>query len=645
MHPSSTVTGKDVSLKAKGDVRLEAGENTSVTTSENKTSAASIGASFSSQGLSGLSLSASSAKGKNKESRTSYTPTEVKAAGTLKLESGKDTNILGSKAKGEKIEANVGGNLTIETLQEKETYEAKNTSAGFNLSWSMNQMLDPAGSGKILRSFSKPTIGASVSKGSLESYYRSAHEQAGIFAGKDGFDIYVEKNTDLKGAVIASEADAGKNRLSTGTFSFSDLENEADYNSKSIGAEYHHYGSYDKMGRQEKNKVYNTIGLSPSLSMPAKGDANSTTKAAVAPGTIDIRENPTQDISALNRDTNNALNELGRIFDKQKIEEQQELAKAFGEEAFRLAHNLPDDGSGRKVAVHAIIGGIMSQITGAGFASGAIGAGVNEAIIGEIKKIKDPGTAQIVSAIVGAAAAKATGGNAGAGASAAQSGTKWNYLAEDHIPVQIGISIKVGFLGHVGIVVKTDTGSYDSADYGRYGKDIETSSGLAAPTGPGTFITRWFYDPKERYTFMINSEYIDPVKAVAAYNDQIKNNGYTQIPSEETHKFFSEVCPDVNDDDSTIDAKRIINANTQYYRNGTSDYHLTEHNCVTTTIIPILQSISYDNLSWEAKITVRQLRENLLNPTAIYTILSDDIYFFQGKGLLTNGAYGRVPNE
>ena len=429
MHPSSTVTGKDVSLKAKGDVRLEAGENTSVTTSENKTSAASIGASFSSQGLSGLSLSASSAKGKNKESRTSYTPTEVKAAGTLKLESGKDTNILGSKAKGEKIEANVGGNLTIETLQEKETYEAKNTSAGFNLSWSMNQMLDPAGSGKILRSFSKPTIGASVSKGSLESYYRSAHEQAGIFAGKDGFDIYVEKNTDLKGAVIASEATAGKNRLSTGTFSFSDLENEADYNSKSIGAEYHHYGSYDKMGRQEKNKVYNTIGLSPSLSMPAKGDANSTTKAAVAPGTIDIRENPTQDISALNRDTNNALNELGRIFDKQKIEEQQELAKAFGEEAFRLAHNLPDDGSGRKIAVHAIIGGIMSQITGAGFASGAIGAGVNEAVIGEIKKIKDPGTAQIVSAIVGAAAAKAAGEAAGAGATSAASGTKNNNAA------------------------------------------------------------------------------------------------------------------------------------------------------------------------------------------------------------------------
>ena len=66
----------------------------------------------------------------------------------------------------------------------------------------------------------------------------------------------------------------------------------------------------------------------------------------------------------------------------------------------------------------------MSQITGTGFASGAIGAGVNEAIIGEIKKIKDPGTAQIVSAIVGAAAAKAVGGNAAAGAISTASGTK-----------------------------------------------------------------------------------------------------------------------------------------------------------------------------------------------------------------------------
>ena len=128
--------------------------------------------------------------------------------------------------------------------------------------------------------------------------------------------------------------------------------------------------------------------------MPVKGDASSRTTSAIAEGTIDIRENPTQDISALSRNTENALNELGRIFDKKKIEEQQELAAVFDEEAFRLAHNMKDDGSGRKIAVHAIIGGIMSQITGAGFASGAVGAGLNEALIkaldGTAYKVNDP---------------------------------------------------------------------------------------------------------------------------------------------------------------------------------------------------------------------------------------------------------------
>ena len=163
--------------------------------------------------------------------------------------------------------------------------------------------------------------------------------------------------------------------------------------------------------------------------MPVKGNTSSRTTSAIAPGTIDIRENPTQDISALSRNTENALNELGRIFDKKKIEEQQELAAVFGEEAFRLAHNMKDDGSGRKIIVHAAIAGLMSRITGAGFTSGAVAGALNEALINSLKGL-DPGTAQIVSAILGAAAAKVAGGSAAAGASAAASGTKWNLLSE-----------------------------------------------------------------------------------------------------------------------------------------------------------------------------------------------------------------------
>ena len=148
-----------------------------------------------------------------------------------------------------------------------------------------------------------------------------------------------------------------------------------------------------------------------------------------------MRENRDQDRASLSRDTSNALTELGRIFDKKKIEEQQELAGVFGEEAFKLAHKLPNDGKGTKILVHAAIGGIMSSITGAGFTSGAVGAGLNEAVIKEIGKIHDPGTAQIVSAIVGAAAAKAIGGNIGAGTAASASGTKNKWKANIHATI------------------------------------------------------------------------------------------------------------------------------------------------------------------------------------------------------------------
>ena len=430
----SAITGSDVSLSAKGNVRLEAGENTSITTTENKFSSASIGASFTPSGLSNISISANKGNGNSTESVTAYSPALVSAQNNLTLTSGKDMDIIGSKAQGEKITAKVGGNLKIETLQEKETYEEDNHATGFGVSWNVNQTkketTDANGDTKIetLRSFSKPTFSASWNKGNIDSHYRSARDQAGFLAGSKGFDIYVEKNTDLKGSVIASNAAPDKNHLSTGTLSFSDLKNEADYSAKSIGASYHKYGNYDDMTKDEQDKVYNTKGLAPNLSMPVKGDADSTTKSAVAAGTIDIRENPTQDISALSRDTANSLNELGKIFDKAKIEERQELAAVFGEEAFRLLHNMKDDGSGRKIAAHAIIGGLMSQITGAGFASGAIGAGLNEALIKALDG-KDPGTAQLISAIIGAAAAKAIGGNAQAGASAAASGTKNNLLA------------------------------------------------------------------------------------------------------------------------------------------------------------------------------------------------------------------------
>jgi hypothetical protein len=97
------------------------------------------------------------------------------------------------------------------------------------------------------------------------------------------------------------------------------------------------------------------------------------------------------------------------------------------DEAMQRAE-LWDDGGAYKIALHGIAGGLTAQLGGGNFASGAVGAGVNEAVQGELSKIKDAALHQWASGLVGAIAAKVVGGDAQTGASTAASGTKYNWL-------------------------------------------------------------------------------------------------------------------------------------------------------------------------------------------------------------------------
>jgi len=405
--------------------------------------------SISVSGISGINAGYNKAKGEIKENSTVYNPSSVTAKDTLTLESGKDTNIIGSKASGDTVKVEVGENLNIESLQAQESYDEKNSSSGMGISVDLTK----AG---------KTSIQGSASKGKIESDYESVTDQAGIYAGEGGFDINVGKNTDLKGAVIASDATPDKNKLSTDTLTYSDIQNKAEYKASSIGVGY----SSDK-------------GFTPNPGMPVSGDASSTTQSAVSPGTIIVggkEVNPEN----LSRDPSGALNALGQIFDKKTVQEQQELAKVFGEVAFTLIGDLAEaqkksiakdsankinklledaqaaqkagnteaytqylkdidqlvaqtsteiakwsDGGSMKTALHTIAGGLMAELGGGNFAAGALGAGANEALLKAIK----PGSieeAKWASLVIGLAAGKIAGGDATAGAAAAVSGTENN---------------------------------------------------------------------------------------------------------------------------------------------------------------------------------------------------------------------------
>ncbi|MGY1490513.1 two-partner secretion domain-containing protein [Methylobacillus pratensis] len=337
---SSIKADGDVSLKADDEVNLIAAQNTETLNSKNKNSSASVGISI---GSNGLAITASASQGKGKASGTDITWTEsvVEAGNKVTLESGTDTNIIGAQVRGDQVVADVGtsgdGDLNIQSLQDISTYDSKQSSSGISVSV-------PVGAGMAGGSFSS-------SNTKIKSDYASVNEQAGIYAGDGGFQVNVNGNTDLKGAVIASSEQAiqdNKNTLTTETLTVSDIQNKAEYDAKASSA---------------------TIGDGiqaglPQLSGAGIGSdsdkADSTTVSAVSGGIVDITNGSAQatmsgtdsatTIALLNRDVvvdehgnamdsqgNSTANTIAPIFDAEKvakeIQAQVQITEAFGQQA------------------------------------------------------------------------------------------------------------------------------------------------------------------------------------------------------------------------------------------------------------------------------------------------------------------------
>ena len=69
----------------------------------------------------------------------------------------------------------------------------------------------------------------------MKSNIEGITEQSGIYAGKEGYDIQVKTNTRLKGAVIESKAEKEKNRITTGTLTWENIDNKAEYKASKRG--------------------------------------------------------------------------------------------------------------------------------------------------------------------------------------------------------------------------------------------------------------------------------------------------------------------------------------------------------------------------------------------------------------------------
>lgn len=299
---SQLKAGGDTTLNAQNDILLSGAANTQKTSGKNSSSGGGIGVSIGAGGSgAGISVFANvnAAHGKDKGNGTDWTETTIDSGKNVTLKSGHDTVLDGAQVNGNKIVADVGHDLLMRSQQNNSDYDSKQTSVAAGGSFTFGTM---SGSGYI-----------NASQDKMKSRFDSVAEQTGLYAGDGGFDITVGHHTQLDGAVIASTATPDKNSLDTGTLGFSDIHNEADFKTSHSGISLSGGGSFgDKFQGNLPGGMISAAGN--------KGHKEGTTQAAVAEGSLTIRDkaNQKQDVADLSRDTEHANDSISPIFDKEK---------------------------------------------------------------------------------------------------------------------------------------------------------------------------------------------------------------------------------------------------------------------------------------------------------------------------------------
>ena len=473
----SDVQGKDITLDSAKSIYVKGKETTSKMTQSMKQKQASLGVSYDllQHRFSDVSFNASGSKGSIAGTDIVHDTTKIQASNTLGVTTKQDVHITDGVLKGEAIQANIGGNLEIHSVQDTHDYTDHTTSAGMGLS------LSKKGAFKSLQS--------SLQRTDIDSKYTSVIHQSGLYAGSTGFNIFVGDTTTLEGALLASRTD--RNTLKTKQLVMKDMENRAKYTYGSKGVSYLSDVQYRKSLQNIKdtknailtdsklsfpakiqhlqqlnqdkeytshlkyvNSLHNQVGLLPNMLPGERKEAYSVTKSAIAPGTIDV-ENPKMDVSQINRDINHSLQALDTIFNKQDILERQELTKLFNRYANEAIHHISDiagwkEGSSEKVALHAIVGNISANMVNGNTRVGTATGGLSELLAPAILEAShhDPAKAQWLAYVLGYATDKLAGGTGELGGTISHYGVKWNAFKDYYYQAYSVIVTKKSWIEH-----------------------------------------------------------------------------------------------------------------------------------------------------------------------------------------------------
>ena len=405
----STLNAKRLELDVAKDLNVESVQDTYHNRSENKNTGWSVGVFAGANGNSyGIGVEGSAQVGKGHENsdsvrqRNSY----LNAEETV-IKTGKDANFKGAVVKTDHLEADIKGNLNLESRQDSNHYDSKQTQAGAGFSVAIY------GSGS--------SASANYSQNKAKVNYAQVEEQTGFHVGKGGMDVKVAGNTHLAGSVIDSEAAQDKNHFKTKSLTHTDIENRSEVEVKSVSA-----GLSTDMAQNAKN----AMAAAASALGNKHESATSQTQSAIG-SNIQIDTETPENLTALSRDTQNANHKV-KAFDHNEVKEQQEAVQVAGELFAKVTGDLAkkfefEDGSKEKIAMHALAGALAAKMSDGNVATGAAAGASSEWLntyvtdylneqakdlkldAGQKEKLKQAAQ-QMTALVIGAAAGAVSGG-------------------------------------------------------------------------------------------------------------------------------------------------------------------------------------------------------------------------------------------
>ena len=217
----SDISGKrGTTLIADNQVNIKAAEQNHQERSTNKSSGFNAGVAIKvSNGVAaGITVGGNYGKGYGNGDETTYVASHVgDSQSKTVVKAGGDVTLAGSQVKGKSVELDAE-NLKIESLQDKSSYRGKqmNASASVTVGYGF-------------------AAGGSFNKSKVNTDYASVNEQAGIFAGNDGYDINVKNKVSSIGGAIISSAPKEKNQMTAQDFEYSNIQNYSNAKSSAMG--------------------------------------------------------------------------------------------------------------------------------------------------------------------------------------------------------------------------------------------------------------------------------------------------------------------------------------------------------------------------------------------------------------------------